>query len=117
MDIQLLKDLIRDERGNYYTAIHKEDGKLSLVNAAVERSYRELLEFTEDFKRQYAGYEHQFIGKIGMDRLRHDIVFAMKKDGDGRLLDLQSVEANYAVTFVDAIEFYRHPREAEGVSG
>ena len=111
LDIKLFKDLIKDDRGNYYVAVHKEDGKLTLVNAAVERSYRVLLEYTDEFKRKYADYEHQFIGKMVMDIVRHDVVFAMKDDGHGRVHDLQSVEAHYQATFVDMIEFYRHPRE------
>jgi hypothetical protein len=64
LNIELYKDLIKDDRGNYYAAVHKEARQLTLVNAAVERSYRVLLEFTDEFKQKYAEYEHQFIGKI-----------------------------------------------------
>lgn len=48
----------------YYTAVYKTDKQLTLVNAMLERSYNEVLEFNEDFKRKYAEYEHQYIGKI-----------------------------------------------------
>lgn len=114
MHIELLKDLIKDDRGNYYIAIQQNEGSLTLVNAAVERSYQAQLEFTDAFKRTYADYEHQFIGKIAMDTLRHDVVFALKEDGYGRMYDLQSVVAHYQVKFVDMIEFYRHPRKEKG---
>jgi hypothetical protein len=114
MEIELLKDLIKDDRGNYYTAIHQEGRQLTLVNAAVERSYRELLTFTEAFKQKHAEFEGQYIGKMIMDDVRHDVVFALKEDGHGRVLDLQAVEADHEVTFIDMIEFYRHPRAAQG---
>jgi hypothetical protein len=116
LNVELLEDLIKDDRGNYYVAVHQEDQQLTLVNALVERSYRELLEFTGDFKKRHAEYEHQFIGKMAMDDLRHDLVFACKADGQGRLYELQAVEAQFRVTFIDMIEFYRHPRTGRGSS-
>lgn len=110
MDIELLKDLIRDERGNYYAAVHKEGDELTLVHALLERSYREVLAFTDEFRTKFAGYEGQFIGKIAADALRHDIVFASRADGEGRMYELESVAAHYRISFIDTIEFYRHPR-------
>jgi hypothetical protein len=110
LNIELYKDLIKDERGNYYVAVHKEDNELTLVNAMLERSYQDLLEFNEAFKKKYAEYEHQFIGKVVMDKLRHDVVFASKEDGHGRMYNLAAVAGDYKVTFIDMIEFYRNPR-------
>jgi hypothetical protein len=110
LNIELLKDLIKDDRGNYYTAIHKEGRELTLVNALVERSYRDVLIDTEHFRKKYAEYEGQFIGKVATDMLRHDVVFAMTADGDDRMYELQDVAVQYRVTFVDTIEFYRNPR-------
>ncbi|WP_419875868.1 hypothetical protein [Candidatus Pristimantibacillus sp. PTI5] len=110
MNVELLKDLIKDDRGNYYAAVHKEGNDLTLVNAMLERSYEDLLEFNEEFKQKYAEYEHQFIGKIIMDKVRHDVVFASKEDGHGRMHDLGKVMSEYRVTFIDMIEFYRNPR-------
>ncbi|WP_340009360.1 hypothetical protein MHH52_14240 [Paenibacillus sp. FSL K6-0276] len=40
MNVELYKDLIKDERGNYYVAVQKEGNELTLVNAMFERSYR-----------------------------------------------------------------------------
>ncbi|WP_375102937.1 hypothetical protein ACDZ28_23920 [Paenibacillus sp. RS8] len=111
MNVELYKDLIKDERGNYYVAVQKEGKELTLVNAMLERSYQDLWEFNEEFKKKYAEYEHQFIGKMIMDKLRHDIVFASKEDSDGQMYDLAAVTGNYKVTFIDMIEFYRNPRE------
>lgn len=115
LQIEPFKDLIQDDRGNYYTAVHVEKGSVTLVNAAVERSYRMLVGFTEEYKRKFADYEHQFIGKMIMDLVRHDVVFAIKDEGQGRLYDLHAVEENYQVDFINMIEFYRHPREAESI--
>lgn len=114
MNIELFTDLIKDERGNYYTAVYKTDKELTLVNAMLERSYDEVLEFNEDFKRKYAEYEHQYIGKIIMDTLRHDVVFALNENGHGRLYLLDEVTSEYQVTFIDMIEFYRNPRTGRG---
>jgi hypothetical protein len=114
MNIDLFTDLIKDDRGNYYVAVNKNDKELTLVNAAVERSYDALLEFTEDFKKKYAEYEHQYIGKIAMDTLRHDVVFAKRDDGHGREYELETVQGSYQVVFIDMIEFYRNPRTAPG---
>ncbi|KIL35064.1 hypothetical protein SD71_15510 [Cohnella kolymensis] len=114
MEIELLKDLIKDERGNYYTVVHRDGTEITLVNALAERSYAELLEFTDEFKKKYAEYEHQFIGKIAMDVLRHDIVFALKEDGHGRIHPLDAVMQQFRVTFVDMIEFYRNPQAWRG---
>lgn len=110
MNVELLKDLIKDDRGNYYAAVHKEGNELTLVKAMLERSYEDLFEFNEEFKQKYAEYEHQFIGKIIMDKVRHDVVFASKENGHGRMHDLDKVMSEYRVTFIDMIEFYRNPR-------
>jgi hypothetical protein len=114
LNVELLKDLIKDDRGNYYVAVHKDDRKLTLVNALVERSYRVLLEFNDAFHKRYAEYERQFIGRMATDDLRHDVVFALKEDGNGRMYDLEAVEAQFRVTFIDMIEFYRHPQAGSG---
>jgi hypothetical protein len=110
VEIELFKDLIKDERGNYYVAIQRDGKEITLVNALVERSYNEVLAFNDEFKKKYADYEHQFIGKIAMDILRHDFVFALKEDGHGRIHRLEALMQQYRVTFVDMIEFYRNPR-------
>ncbi len=94
MDIQLLTDMIKDDRGNYYVAVYKNGKELTLVNAAVERAFYEVLEFNEDFKTKHAEYERQFIGKIAMDKLRHDVVYASREDGHGRMYDLDAVAAH-----------------------
>jgi NMD protein affecting ribosome stability and mRNA decay len=110
MNVELYKDLIKDERGNYYVAVQQEGHELTLVNAMLERSYQDLWEFNEDFNKKYAEYENQFIGKMILDKLRHDIVFASKEDGHGQMHDLAAVIGAYKVTFIDMIEFYRNPR-------
>jgi hypothetical protein len=110
VNIELEKDLIKDDRGNYYAAIHKEGKELTLVNALVERSYSDVLTFTDDFRSKYAEFEGQFIGKIAADALRHDVVFAARADGEGRMYQLDQVAAAYRVTFIDTIEFYRNPQ-------
>ena len=109
MEIELLTDLIKDERGNYYTAVRKDTDEVTLVNALVERSYRRMLRMTEAFQEEYAAYDGQWIGKIAADDLRHDIVFAMKEDGAGRLYTLEDVMSRYRVHFIDTVEFYRSP--------
>jgi hypothetical protein len=35
LNIALVKDLIKDDRGNYYGAVQKEGTQLTLVNALV----------------------------------------------------------------------------------
>ncbi|OBZ12662.1 MULTISPECIES: hypothetical protein [Bacillales] len=114
MDIELFSDLIKDERGNYYVAVYKEQMELTLVNALVERSYVDILAFNEEFKQKFAEYENHYIGKIVTDQLRHDIVFASKADGHGRMHDLAEVMLRYKVSFIDVIEFYRNPRMGRG---
>ncbi|CAM3040141.1 hypothetical protein PASE110613_13650 [Paenibacillus sediminis] len=110
MQIEVLKDIIRDERGNYYVAVHSEGKELTLVNAFVEASYDIILKFDDEFKEKYREYEGSFIGKIPMDNLRHDYVFALKDEGYGRVYDLKEVSEHYKVTFIDMIEFYRNPK-------
>jgi len=110
MDIALLTDIVKDERGNYYVAVHKDENALTLVNALLERSYRTVLSFDDDFRRKFAEYEGRYLGAVAADALRHDIVFASSGAGRGRVVPLADVEAAYRVEFIDTIEFYRHPR-------
>lgn len=109
MEIQLLIDLIRDERGNYYRAVHVHEGELTLVNAFVEASFRVLLSFDEDFRKKYQEYEGGFIGKIPMDHLRHDFVFTQNSEEQGKMYDLVEILKHFKVNYIDTIEFYRHP--------
>ncbi|MNK60851.1 hypothetical protein D3C87_800000 [compost metagenome] len=109
MEIQLLIDLIRDERGNYYRAVNIHEGELTLVNAFVEASFRVLLSFDEGFRNKYQEYEGGFIGKIPMDHLRHDFVFTQKSEEQGKMYDLDEILKHYKVNYIDTIEFYRHP--------
>lgn len=109
MDIALGTDIIKDDRGNYYVAVQKTGEELVLVNALLDRSYRTVLEFTSEFREQFAQYEGQYLGKVAADALRHDIVFAMKDGDPSRMYALDDVARQYRVVFVDTIEFYRHP--------
>ncbi|WP_156417521.1 hypothetical protein [Paenibacillus etheri] len=52
MNVEPYKDLIKDERGNYYVAVQIEGNELTLVNAMLERSYQDLVEFNEEFKKK-----------------------------------------------------------------
>ncbi|MDO7905620.1 hypothetical protein Q5741_04240 [Paenibacillus sp. JX-17] len=109
--IQLFTDLIRDERGNYYTAVQQEENRLFLVNAFVEVTYNIVYRTDEEFRARYQSYEGGLLGKIPMDVLRHDIVFAAMNKGEGKLYDLSEISAQYDVCFIDTIEYYRHPSQ------
>lgn len=108
MIVEMYKDLIRDERGNYYIAVQIEQNVLTLVNAFVEASFTPELIYNEEFRTKYKELDGGFVGKIAMDLLRHDVVMGMKEI-DRKLLDLAEVEEEYTVNFIDTIEFYRHP--------
>ncbi|MDR9745316.1 hypothetical protein [Paenibacillus taichungensis] len=108
MDVEMYKDLIRDERGNYYIAVQMEGNELTLVNAFVEASFTPELIYNEDFRNKHKEMEGGFVGKIAMDLLRHDVVMGLKQM-DRKLLELSDVEQKYTVNYIDTIEFYRHP--------
>ncbi|MDQ0170170.1 hypothetical protein [Paenibacillus tundrae] len=108
MIVEMYKDLIRDERGNYYIAVQIEQNVLTLVNAFVEASFTSELIYNEEFRTKYKELDGSFVGKIAMDLLRHDVVMGMKEI-DRKLLNLAEVEEQYTVNFIDTIEFYRHP--------
>ena len=106
MNIELNKDLIEDDRGNLYRAVQQEGNTLVLVNAFVEASFREVLNFDKSENEQLATYEGEYVGKQAMDIVRHDYVYALK-EMDGRLYTLQDVEKVYDVNFIKMIEFFR----------
>ena len=106
MNIEINKDLIEDERGNLYRAVQLEGNTLIVVNAFVEASFREVLNFNKSKNEQLAAYEGEYVGKQAMDIVRHDYVYALK-EMDGRLYTLQDVEKVYDVNFIKMIEFFR----------
>lgn len=106
MNIEINKDLIEDERGNLYRAVQLEEDTLTVVNAFVEASFREILSFNKSENEQLAAYEGEYVGKQAMDMVRHDYVYALK-EMDGRLYTLQDVEQVYNVNFIKMIEFFR----------
>ena len=108
MNVEINKDLVKDDRGNYYIAVQREGNELTLVNAFVELSFTPELIYNEEFRNRHKEIEGGFVGKIAMDLLRHDVVMGLKEI-DRKLLDLSEVEQEYNVTFIDTIEFYRHP--------
>lgn len=108
MNVELCKDLVKDDRGNYYIAVNLEGKELTLVNAFVESSFTPELIYNEEFRNRHKENEGGFVGKIAMDLLRHDVVMGLKEI-DRQLLDLSEVEREYNVNFIDTIEFYRHP--------
>lgn len=108
MDISLYKDVIKDERGNYYRAIAYRRKKLVLVHAFIDLSFDTVLEFTRSFQEKHREYEHQFLGKEPMDRLRHDYMSALENRDGMHLYSLKEVEEYYDIEFIDAIEFFRH---------
>ncbi|MDF2649569.1 MAG: hypothetical protein K0Q73_5374 [Paenibacillus sp.] len=55
MNILVMRDLIKDDRGNYYIAVGQVDDQLTLVNAFVEFSFRRILFFNDDFKKRICG--------------------------------------------------------------
>ncbi|WP_211748278.1 hypothetical protein [Paenibacillus sp. Marseille-Q4541] len=106
MNIELNKDLIEDDRGNLYRAVQQEGNTLVLVNAFVEASFREVMNFEGSDNEQIAAYQGEYIGKPAMDLVRHDYVYALQQL-DGRLYSLQDTMKNYDVTFIKMIEFFR----------
>ncbi len=109
MKIELLKDLIKDERGNYYVAVQQNGDELTLVNAFVVASFDIILD--DEFKEKYRDYENGYLGKIPMDNLRHHYVYALKDEGYGRMYDLDEVSRHYRLAFIDMIQFYRNPKK------
>jgi hypothetical protein len=110
LDIVVLRDLIKDERGNYYVALQINGNELTLVNAFVELSFRTILLFNDKFRDKYANYEHQFMGKIAMDDLRHQYVDLINKKGAGHIYSLEEAGQAFRLIFIDTIEFYRNPK-------
>lgn len=108
MNVELSKDLVKDDRGNYYIAVHKEGKELTLVNAFVESSFTPEFIYNEEFRNRHKENEGWFLGKIAMDLLRHDVVMGLKEI-DRKLFNLSEVDQEYNVSFIDTIEFYRHP--------
>ena len=108
MIVEMYKDLIKDERGNYYLAVQIEGNELTLVNAFVEAAFTPELIYNEEFRAKHKEMEGGFVGKIAMDLLRHDVVMGMKQI-DRKLLNLSDVEQQFTVNYIDTIEFYRHP--------
>lgn len=97
----LLRDLVKDDRGNYYIGIKQVGNELHLVNAFVEFSFRRLLGVDGDL---IENYDRQYTGKVALDTLRSWI-----KREKVVSYELDQLKQKYTLKFIDSAEFERNP--------
>jgi hypothetical protein len=103
MDILGLRDLVKDEYGNYYEIIQQSNDEIVLVNTFVHYTFRRLLHFDEDFKKEFKEYEWQYIGKFFMDMLKNRVDGLETGKYPGKIYDMKEVMKEYTV---NVIPFY-----------
>mgnify|MGYP001184949057 CR=1 FL=1 len=112
MDILLLRDLVVDEYGNYYIAMRESENEgvkeLTLVNAFIDLSFRRILTFDDSFKKEFAEYEHKYLGQQAMDILKSRIEQLSKHEVPGGIYKLSDVLQEYKVKFIPFFE--RNPQ-------
>ncbi|MEW9668902.1 hypothetical protein [Ammoniphilus sp. 3BR4] len=114
MQLLPLRDLIKDDLGNYYTIVKQtiddDINEITVVNAFVEASFRRILRFDDDFKNEFKDYEDQYIGQISMDILLNRIDHLNREDVPGNVYTLEQVLRKYTVKFISMIEYSKNPK-------
>lgn len=107
MDINPIRDLIKDEYGNYYVIIkmslNDTENKLTIVNAFVHMTFRRILHFDKDFQNDFKDYEWQYIGKFFMDMLKNRVKGIEKGDLPGNIYNMEEIKQKFKL---DIIHFY-----------
>ena len=96
MDILPLRDMVKDEYENYYFVIAKDKESVTLVNAFMEISFRQILCLENDIFREY---DNQYMGKFITDILKTRINALQEKRMAGNIFNLDEVMENYTVKF------------------
>ncbi|MBA4543839.1 hypothetical protein H1164_13170 [Thermoactinomyces daqus] len=99
MQINLLKDLIIDEYGNYYVAVKAKTGggkpsEYTLVSAFMEIAFSSLI--TEEY---YKEHQYEYVGRYILDLLKNHIEYC-KSEGNGcKIIQLSELQKSCKVYF------------------
>ncbi|WP_053957152.1 hypothetical protein [Inediibacterium massiliense] len=107
MEILPMRDLIKDEYDNYYvvTRISDAEKKITLVNAYMELSFRRILFFNDNFKKEFKNYEGLYLGQQAMDILKYRINSLETGEVPGHIYSLNDVKKEYnKIEFVGLYE-------------
>ena len=99
MEILPVRDLIYDERGNYYACLENTGTKLILLNAYVNIAYNRIYQgVDEEFK-------HSYLGKSITKVLNNHLWSLKREETPGKIYSLDEVSKQYAIEFIDTAEY------------
>ncbi|MBP3037968.1 hypothetical protein J9303_00405 [Bacillaceae bacterium Marseille-Q3522] len=99
-----MRDLIKDELGNYYTSVGLHGNKLLIANAIVYYSFNRIAneEYIETVKRQYNTYVG--VGQFFTDMLKNKINDLTNGISLGKIYQLDDVRKEYDVELISLYE-------------
>lgn len=107
-DFKLLRDIIKDEYGNYYISVKEKRGsdgiELFLVNAFVMFSYRILLGTGTEPLLTYEK-NRDFTGKIA-----HDTLVSHLGNENVIVYNLDEARNHFKLNFIDTLDFDKNPK-------
>ena len=103
MELVPLRDLIKDEYGNYYFVIRSDGETLMLVNAFMEISFRRILPITNDYD-DLEKYRGKGLGQKPMDTLKHIISSLDNGKSPGYIYNLDDIKHSYNIKFIPLYE-------------
>lgn len=94
-----MRDLVKDEYGNYYIASRVMGNEITLVNAVHFYSFNRILsnDFIEDVKKQYEKYVA--VGQFFVDMVKGHIESLGREEVPGDIYELADVLKIYNVRF------------------
>lgn len=99
MEILVMRDLIKDEYGNYYIVSRVTGNELTLVNAVHFYSFNRILnhDFVEEINKDYD--KHVAVGQYFVDMVKYCIKSLKRKEVPGDIHELEIVKKFYKVHF------------------
>lgn len=99
MEILIMRDLIKDDYGNYFIASRVTGNEITLVHAVHFYSFNRILshDFVEEVNKDYN--KHVAVGQYFVDMVKHRIKSLERKEVPGEIYELENVQKVYKVHF------------------
>lgn len=98
------RDLIQDEFGNYYEIESINEGKVTLVNAAIYYSFTRIMNehFLQEVKCRYKALVGA--GQFFVDTLKDRIAMLTNDESSGRIYPLREIATEYEIEVIPIFE-------------